>query len=128
MPSRDLKDLDSKLVNAYNLAKGIYANRFPNEPQPFITCTHRSNEEQNQLYALGRTVKGKIVTNAKAGQSKHNSYPSKAFDIAFIGLDKKLNWNKKYFKMFADIVKEVEPSIVWGGNFKSIPDAPHFEI
>jgi peptidoglycan L-alanyl-D-glutamate endopeptidase CwlK len=128
MPSRDLKDLDSKLVNAYNLAKGIYANRFPNEPQPFITCTHRSNEEQNQLYALGRTVKGKIVTNAKAGQSKHNSYPSKAFDIAFIGLDKKLNWNKKYFKMFADIVKEVEPSIVWGGNFKSIPDAPHFEL
>ncbi len=128
MPSRDLKDLDSKLVNAYNLAKGIYANRFPNEPQPFITCTHRSNEEQNQLYALGRTVKGKIVTNAKAGQSKHNSYPSKAFDIAFIGLDKKLNWNKKYFKMFADIVKEVEPSIVWGGNFKSIPDAPHYEL
>jgi peptidoglycan L-alanyl-D-glutamate endopeptidase CwlK len=128
MPSRDLKDLDSKLVNAYNLAKGIYANRFPNEPQPFITCTHRSNEEQNQLYAIGRTVKGKIVTNAKAGQSKHNSYPSKAFDIAFIGLDKKLNWNKKYFKMFADIVKEVEPSIVWGGNFKSIPDAPHYEL
>jgi peptidoglycan L-alanyl-D-glutamate endopeptidase CwlK len=128
MPSRELKDLDSKLVNAYNLAKGIYANRFPNEPQPFITCTYRSNEEQTQLYALGRTVKGKIVTNAKAGQSKHNSLPSKAFDIAFIGLDKKLNWNKKYFKMFADIVKEVEPSIVWGGNFKSIPDAPHFEL
>ena len=128
MPSRELKDLDSKLVNAYNLAKGIYANRYPNEPQPFITCTYRSNEEQNQLYALGRTVKGKIVTNAKAGQSKHNSLPSKAFDIAFIGLDKKLNWNKKYFKMFADIVKEVEPSIVWGGNFKSIPDAPHYEL
>ena len=128
MPSRELKDLDSKLVNAYNLAKGIYANRYPNEPQPFITCTYRSNEEQTQLYALGRTVKGKIVTNAKAGQSKHNSLPSKAFDIAFIGLDKKLNWNKKYFKMFADIVKEVEPSIVWGGNFKSIPDAPHYEL
>jgi len=127
MPSRDLKDLNAKLTKAYTLAKGIYANRYPNEPQPFLTCTHRSNEEQTQLYALGRTVKGKIVTNAKAGQSKHNKLPSDAFDIAFIGIDKKLNWNKKYFKMFADIVKEVDATIVWGGNFKSIPDAPHFE-
>jgi peptidoglycan L-alanyl-D-glutamate endopeptidase CwlK len=127
MPSRDLKDLNAKLTKAYTLAKGIYANRYPNEPQPFLTCTYRSNEEQTQLYALGRTVKGKIVTNAKAGQSKHNKLPSDAFDIAFIGIDKKLNWNKKYFKMFADIVKEVDATIVWGGNFKSIPDAPHFE-
>jgi peptidoglycan L-alanyl-D-glutamate endopeptidase CwlK len=127
MPSRELKDLDAKLVNAYNLAKGIYANRYPNEPQPFITCTYRSNEEQTQLYALGRTVKGKIVTNAKAGQSKHNSLPSKAFDIAFIGLDKKLNWNKKYFKMFADIVKEVDDTIEWGGVWKFI-DLPHFQL
>ena len=128
MPSRDLKDLDAKLVKAYNLAKGIYANRYPNEPQPFITCTHRSNEEQNQLYALGRTVKGKIVTNAKAGQSRHNSYPSKAFDIAFIGLDKKLNWSNKHFKNFADIVKEVDASIIWGGDFRTLKDSPHFEL
>jgi peptidoglycan L-alanyl-D-glutamate endopeptidase CwlK len=128
MPSRELKDLDAKLVKAYNLAKGIYANRYPNEPQPFITCTHRSNEEQNQLYALGRTVKGKIVTNAKAGQSKHNSLPSKAFDIAFIGLDKKLNWANKHFKNFADIVKEVDASIIWGGDFRTLKDSPHFEL
>lgn len=126
MPSRDLKDLNAKLTKAYTLAKGIYANRYPNEPQPFLTCTFRSNEEQTQLYALGRTVKGKIVTNAKAGQSKHNKLPSDAFDIAFIGVDKKLNWNKKYFKMFADIVKEVDATIVWGGNWKFI-DLPHFE-
>jgi peptidoglycan L-alanyl-D-glutamate endopeptidase CwlK len=128
MPSRDLKDLDAKLVKAYNTAKGIYANRFPNEPQPFITCTYRSNEEQNQLYALGRTVKGKIVTNAKAGQSRHNSLPSKAFDIAFIGIDKKLNWANKHFKNFADIVKEVDASIIWGGDFRTLKDSPHFEL
>lgn len=128
MPSRDLKDLDNTLVEAYNKAKEVYATRYPNEPQPFITCTYRSNDEQNDLYALGRTKKGKIVTNAKAGQSKHNSYPSKAFDIAFIGLDKKLNWSDKHFKNFAAIVKEINPKIIWGGDFKTIKDAPHFEI
>ena len=37
-----------------------------------IYCTYRDNEMQNYLYSQGRTVKGKIVTNAKAGDSWHN--------------------------------------------------------
>lgn len=37
-----------------------------------IYCTLRSNAEQNELYAIGRTAKGDIVTNARAGQSAHN--------------------------------------------------------
>lgn len=37
-----------------------------------ITCTWRSGEEQEALYAQGRTKPGKIVTNARAGQSAHN--------------------------------------------------------
>jgi peptidoglycan L-alanyl-D-glutamate endopeptidase CwlK len=37
-----------------------------------IYCTKRDNEEQNGLYAIGRTAPGKIVTNARAGESAHN--------------------------------------------------------
>ncbi len=37
-----------------------------------IYCTLRSNDEQAQLYAQGRTLAGKIVTNAMPGQSAHN--------------------------------------------------------
>lgn len=37
-----------------------------------ITSTYRDNESQNALFAQGRTAPGKIVTNAKAGQSWHN--------------------------------------------------------
>lgn len=36
-----------------------------------VTCTLRSNAEQDALYAQGRTSVGHIVTNAKAGQSAH---------------------------------------------------------
>jgi peptidoglycan L-alanyl-D-glutamate endopeptidase CwlK len=36
-----------------------------------ITCTLRLGEEQDRLYAQGRTAPGHIVTNAKAGQSAH---------------------------------------------------------
>lgn len=37
-----------------------------------IYCTLRSNEEQEALYAQGRTTPGPIVTNARAGESMHN--------------------------------------------------------
>jgi len=37
-----------------------------------ITSTYRDAESQDALYAQGRTKPGKIVTNAKAGQSFHN--------------------------------------------------------
>lgn len=36
-----------------------------------VYCTYRSPEEQNELYAIGRTKPGKIVTNARAGDSFH---------------------------------------------------------
>lgn len=126
MATRDLNDAVPQLKEAYEFALSEYKKMYPAYPLPFITCVHRSNEEQTQLYAQGRTAKGKIVTNAKAGQSKHNKLPSEAFDIAFITLDKKLSWDSKLFKKFADIIKQ--KGIKWGGDFKSIPDAPHFEI
>jgi peptidoglycan LD-endopeptidase CwlK len=37
-----------------------------------VTSTYRDIESQNALYAQGRTDPGKIVTNAKGGQSFHN--------------------------------------------------------
>lgn len=37
-----------------------------------ITQGLRTDKEQNDLYAQGRTKPGKIVTNAKGGQSFHN--------------------------------------------------------
>lgn len=54
------------------------ANKFLNDCSTagislLVTCTYRSGAEQNALYAQGRTSPGKIVTNARAGQSKHNN-------------------------------------------------------
>ena len=36
------------------------------------SCTYRSSDEQNALYAQGRTAPGFVVTWAKGGQSPHN--------------------------------------------------------
>jgi len=124
MASRDVEDCDVRLQRAWETVSA----QWEHPAEPFLTCTHRSNEEQDKLYAIGRTVAGRKVTNAKAGQSKHNLMPSLAFDIAFKNPGGSLNWDKKLFQMFYELIKVAEPEIVWGGNFKSFKDYPHFEI
>lgn len=127
MASRKKEDLHLILQNAFDKAIVKYSELYPNASKPFLTCTYRSNEEQEQLYAQGRTASGKVVTMARKYESPHNYLPSLAFDIAFINKDKKLDWDTKLFKNFYDIVSENE-LVVWGGNFKSIKDFPHFEL
>jgi peptidoglycan L-alanyl-D-glutamate endopeptidase CwlK len=123
MASRDKKDLHIELVYAFEKAADKYKTLYPNASQPFLTCTYRSREEQNQLFA-----KRPKVTNAKAGQSPHNYNPSFAFDIGFIGVDKKMDWNIKNFKLFADLIKYESTLVSWGGDWVSFKDAPHFEL
>jgi len=127
MPSRSKSDLHPILVAAYDAAATEYAIKHPDLPQPFLTCTNRSNDEQEQLYAIGRTLPGRIVTKALPGQSAHNYKPAPAFDIAFIGLNKKLDWDKELFKKFADIIVAIEPKVEWGGLWKFV-DRPHFQL
>lgn len=56
-----------------------------------ITSGYRSIEEQNRLYAQGRTTPGSIVTNAKGGQSFHNF--ALAFDVVDRVRGYNLDWN-----------------------------------
>jgi peptidoglycan LD-endopeptidase CwlK len=126
MPSRKLGDLVKELQDAWTVACIAHATTYPDLPQPFITCTYRSPEEQLELYAIGRTLPGKIVTQLKSG-SKHNTLPSRAFDIAF-QKDGKVTWDKKHFIRFAAIVKSINPAVEWGGDWKKFKDYPHFQI
>jgi len=83
----------------------------------------RTYAEQNKLYAQRPKV-----TNAKAGQSNHN------FGIAFdIGIFK----GKTYYtgrnvaenKAYDDLSKIIKPvGLLWGGDWKSLKDAPHYEL
>ena len=90
-----------------------------------ITSTFRDIESQNALYAQGRTTSGKIVTNAKGGQSMHN------FRLAldFVPLDNSGNpiWdgNNPLYKTLGDIGKSC--GFEWGGDFTHFVDKPHLQ-
>lgn len=113
--------LDEYLTINYNLPKGVRLR---------FTQTLRTIAEQNELYAQGRTKKGKIVTQAIGGKSYHNYGLS--FDIVIL-YDKDLNgsfesaeWTEnKYWKQVVEFFKF--KGWKWGGEFRSFKDSPHFE-
>lgn len=83
-----------------------------------ITSTYRDMESQGALYAQGRTTKGNIVTNAKAGQSFHNYRV--AFDFVPI-VGGKCVWNDAgLFAKCGRIAQSLglEWAGAWSGKFK----------
>lgn len=126
MASRNIEDAVLQIQLAFKAACNEWRAAHADRPQPFVTCTYRSREEQDTLYAQGRTTPGKRVTNAKAGESKHNFFPSQAIDIAFKAYNGELDWSDSLFRDFAVLMKKYGTQ--WGGDWHSFKDTPHFEI
>lgn len=87
-----------------------------------LTCGYRSIEEQNRLYAQGRTSPGRIVTNARGGSSWHNY--GLAADYAFV-VGGQITWNGPWH-VFGRIAREC--GLEWGGDWKKFPDRPHVQF
>ena len=84
----------------------------------------RSFEEQNELYAQGRTKPGAIVTNAIGGDSFHNY--GVAVDIVFT-VNGRPSWaNNHPWSTLGKIGKK--HGFEWGGDWVSFPDRPHLQI
>lgn len=134
MASRSKSDLHLTLATAFVLTAVKYGKLYPTAPQPFITCTYRSGEEQEELFKQIPKI-----TNARAGKSPHNFNPSFAFDIAFITVAKKIDWAMINFRNFAALItdpafefydRELKTTlkIEWGGSWVQFPDSPHFQL
>jgi len=110
-----------------------------------ITYGVRTVDEQQALYAQGRTKAGAKVTwvDGVTKKSKHNYTPSKAVDIAPFPI----NWKDReafiylagHVMAIAEIMYadgRIAHKIRWGGDFsmndrtidEKKADAPHFEI
>jgi len=89
-----------------------------------VTSTYRDNASQNALYAQGRTTLGKIVTNAKAGQSWHN-YRC-AVDVVPIVAGKP-RWDVKdeVWQQVGALGKAA--GLEWAGDWKRFKEYPHFQ-
>lgn len=149
MASRDPDLLHPYLKAAWERASGEW-NR-TRKIQVLLTCTYRSDAEQEALFAQGRrgidavnrlrqqaglaritsTENERKVTWARPGQSVHNFKPACAFDIAFKGPDGAVIWDKPgLFRAFAELVCQ-DPLVQWGiddSRTTEAKDPPHFQF
>jgi peptidoglycan L-alanyl-D-glutamate endopeptidase CwlK len=88
---------------------------------PRISSGLRTIDEQNALYAKGRTIKGAIVTNARGGESWHNY--GLAIDLCFIKPDGDIDFNVP--DRVGKIAKEFK--LEWGATW-AFEDRPHFQL
>ena len=89
-----------------------------------ITSTYRDGESQNALYAQGRTTPGKIVTNAKAGQSFHNWRV--AFDFVPLRNGKPAWDDADLFTKCGEIGESI--GLEWAGRWTKFREYPHFQF
>jgi LAS superfamily LD-carboxypeptidase LdcB len=82
----------------------------------------RTFAEQDSLYAQGRTKAGKVVTNARGGQSLHNY--GVAVDLAPV-INGEISWDDSKFKQFGQWA--IEAGLDWGGSWKRFKDMPHIQ-
>lgn len=105
--------------------------RFPPEFKIRIVQGLRTIEEQDALYAQGRTKPGKKVTNARGGSSFHNY--GLAIDFAIL-YGTELSWDimadkdKDGVKDWEEVVRVFkEAGYEYGGDWVSIRDYPHLQ-
>ncbi len=94
----------------------------------WATCGVRTFEEQNKLYARGRTIKGGKVTNAKGGFSAHQYGIAidvcKDGDIYKAGLQP--IWSASEYEPLA-IAAEAR-GLESGHKWRTFKDSPHLQL
>jgi len=100
----------------------------------------RTLEDQQGLYAIGRTVEvGRKPVTHTDGIRKKSNHQAKAdgngwaFDIyIYLAESKRASWDVEKLTAVANHIKEVAADfgvlLTWGGDWKSWKDYPHFEI
>lgn len=90
----------------------------------------RTWAQQDALYAQGRTTEGKIVTNAKGGQSWHNFgmavdvVPSvNGVEMAYVP-----DWNPQHPSWQRMVNLGIGLGLDSGATWSSLKDYPHFQL
>jgi peptidoglycan L-alanyl-D-glutamate endopeptidase CwlK len=92
----------------------------------------RTLEQQQDLYAQGRSLPGPIVTwTMNSKHLKQADGYGHAIDI-LVFINGKVSWEERFYNQVAPYMKkaaEIEDvKIIWGGDWKNRKDRPHYEI
>jgi peptidoglycan L-alanyl-D-glutamate endopeptidase CwlK len=120
---RSEKNIATLLPEVRPLARALVQKAAANGITIRIISGLRTYEEQDALYAKGRTELGAKVTNARGGYSNHNF--GIAFDVGVFSGGSYLPDSPKYRAVG---LLGTDMGLEWGGNWTSIVDQPHFQL
>jgi len=87
-----------------------------------VLCGHRGQAEQDEAFDNKRS-------KVRWPNGRHNSYPSKAVDLAPWPIDwENLELFDQLGRHVLSVADRLQVPVTWGGNWKSFVDRPHFEI
>lgn len=126
MPSTALHDCEQRLAGAFVDLRAEFRAEHPGHDL-VITCTKRSVEEQQVLYAQGRTKPGQIVTqiDGVTKKSNHNLSPARAIDVC-VTIAGKVSWREQDYAPLGPLAHK--HGLVWGGDWPHFKDYPHLEL
>jgi peptidoglycan L-alanyl-D-glutamate endopeptidase CwlK len=95
-----------------------------NDIDLLVTSTYRDHESQRALYEQGRTTAGKVVTNAKAGDSWHNWRC--AVDVVPL-INGKPNWDGSdpVWTKIGELGEQA--GLEWAGRWRTFKELAHFQ-
>lgn len=107
------------LLNACEARGAIYV----------ATCGLRTYQEQDGLYARGRSVPGGIVTNARGGQSLHNfaiavdfcKHAGPTYEGHLLP-----DYRDNQYVILGEEAAKI--GLEWGGSWLSLKDTPHIQL
>lgn len=110
-----------RLAKVHPDLQRVFNEAIKNSPLDFsITEGLRTKERQKELFSAGKS---------QTMNSRHLT--GKAVDIAVL-VDGKITWDFSKYQVVADhikkVAKELKIDIVWGGDWQSFKDGPHFEL
>ena len=122
MASRSLDDLTQR---AHELCLKWLADCKQEGIDVLVYCTYRDGKEQDELYAIGRTKPGKIVTNARAGDSWHNWH--RAWDAVPLVAGKAAWGDTSLYAKMGRIAESL--GIEWAGRWTGkLKETAHFQV
>ena len=90
-----------------------------------VTETFRTAQEQDALYAQGRTKPGSIITRCKGADYQSPHQWGVAFDFCQNVRGREYDDSDGFFRKCGEIGKKL--GLFWGGDFRTFVDKPHLE-
>jgi hypothetical protein len=146
MPSHFLIDCVADLREKFSELHDAFVAEYPGWSMP-VVCTHRSPEEQFEIYKEGReqgadgswhvVFQAAVKTNMDGTQllSLHNDYPARALDVEIHTPRHQIYWDEVHPTSEGKLnpwlwCRAAAPrfGLLNGGMWKKPHDCPHFQL